>query len=1357
MTSQRRTGRGHAHPYSTAGGGIALEHAYGGLLLAALLQEAPVTGLDADVTPVEVRFQQQAYAVDDLVVVGRSQARERRLLIAVRRNPVITGRNAKFVELLSRFLHTLLEHRDKFVDGTWRLGLAVAGHHSAAQQVRELAHIARGQPTNDDFRAAVAAPRAISRPVGTRLSHLDAAVKAAVDEYGPDLDDDLTYPALTWLLLCALRVIELRLEGDDPADRTNVVAQLGRDVGDAARATDLLRQLNELASGYAVRRARIRITQLHRDLASRFPIVLIDAVTPDGDFDEWWLQDRLTRLPPACERRVLAAWADDPRTTRQLVAALTSVEDQPSAVLGEWARHRPEWLGQAVWQVLLAAGDLAASYGRQSLAAELYLQAVAKGANRREHWLARAALLFDETDHATRRDETLTALGPSEDATDPYARVVVAALTGKTAAAARGLAEWSPTEPTERVHKVVLQLRVLQRDDGSTGPSFLDRGLQILADSLREQWTTGLAVVRARLLILRVRRGESPSPDADLREAGELALRARNDRRSYCGNSAEAASLACQAALTAGDPRLAVTIGTINAEGAIESEANSPLVCEHVAIAAIQIGDLDLARQTAARVGNPSARARLEALLAEAEDRDPQSAWRQAIECAEDDEALMQGLVGLAEAGASDLPRLDEFAARHPEAAEEIRAMVELAAGQPGPAIGRLRDRRRTSVVAAITLARAYHAAGRIEDEVQTLRDAADDFRDPSMRYQAAEILVRAGRPAEADQELHALLVRTPTAWQQRPHALRLAAELAFRDQRYDKVAELLDSALQIDPDHDDTRWNLMRVLIRRGDPGRAWQVLAAAPRPLDPSDIADARLWVQLNRRYGDLANTVAGCLRLLRRFPNSEEFNAFIISNLMLPWAPHNELPTQLISEARIEVQRFFQRWPDSRHLSRIDASEPERLLAQMAEMMRPTEEEQLLRAQLNHGLLVGKLPLSLLAAYAGRSYAEVLVRRGSGTLPARLPNPGEINACAEAARGSQDQDAAIDTSAVVVLQTLPADARRAATAVFSRLHTTDEAMLDALAANDGLGLRSADTWVYDEQLGGVRLDVIPQDDADRLAAEAAALVEAFQQISRHPRPPTEPSDTPDVPPLAAWESVVGLAKHRELILWSDDPLQRARARRFGLLATSTPAILEHLADSGQISARTYEDAIRSLVKARVGDLHPVEQRLLELAEDEDWAPGCVAAAIARPGAWTNAAQTAAIFQKLVTIIATRRPETLPRWLFGAVLGACATQRTPTARSNAAARLLALAIHSARASGQLVVDLVAATRNAIHNADDPEQAPSPDPLPASAVLLRDVYTRVVSPALATRYVMATFASLTLADGQAVIRELLA
>jgi hypothetical protein len=159
-----------------------------------------------------------------------------------------------------------------------------------------------------------------------------------------------------------------------------------------------------------------------------------------------------------------------------------------------------------------------------------------------------------------------------------------------------------------------------------------------------------------------------------------------------------------------------------------------------------------------------------------------------------------------------------------------------------------------------------------------------------------------------------------------------------------------------------------------------------------------------------------------------------------------------------------------------------------------------------------------------------------------------------------------------------------------VFSRLHTTDEAMLDALAAKDELGLRGTGTWVYDEQLGGVRLDVIPQEDADRLADEVAALVEAFQQISRHPRPPTEPSDTPDVPPLAAWESVVGLAKYRELILWSDDPLQRARARRFGLLATSTPAILAHLADSGQISASTYEDAIRSLVRARVGDIHPV-----------------------------------------------------------------------------------------------------------------------------------------------------------------------
>ena len=77
---------GYASAYSTGGGGVVLEHAYGGALLAELLLGGPVAGLGNDVTPVRVGFQQSAHSpVDDLTVTGEGRGGRRTLFIGVRR------------------------------------------------------------------------------------------------------------------------------------------------------------------------------------------------------------------------------------------------------------------------------------------------------------------------------------------------------------------------------------------------------------------------------------------------------------------------------------------------------------------------------------------------------------------------------------------------------------------------------------------------------------------------------------------------------------------------------------------------------------------------------------------------------------------------------------------------------------------------------------------------------------------------------------------------------------------------------------------------------------------------------------------------------------------------------------------------------------------------------------------------------------------------------------------------------------------------------------------------------------------------------------------------------------------------
>jgi hypothetical protein len=246
-----------------------LEHAYGAVLLAALLRQTPVDGLGAEVTPVEVRFQQGAsHPVDDVVVVGRCPTGERRMFVAVRRNPTIGPSSASFVDLLADYVRMVVDHRAEFEAGRWRLALAVAAPHTASAEVATLAWHARKHRSQAEFRAALNAAQATRAKIRERLRTFDAAVDAAAGQVGVDTDRD----ELTWDLLRALRIIHLALEGDDPADRSRTVSELKLVVGGVAQATDLWRHLLELSAGYAQAAATVDRDLLLRDLSARLDL-----------------------------------------------------------------------------------------------------------------------------------------------------------------------------------------------------------------------------------------------------------------------------------------------------------------------------------------------------------------------------------------------------------------------------------------------------------------------------------------------------------------------------------------------------------------------------------------------------------------------------------------------------------------------------------------------------------------------------------------------------------------------------------------------------------------------------------------------------------------------------------------------------------------------------------------------------------------------------------------------------------------------------------------------------------------------------------------------------------------------------
>ena len=258
-----------ANPYSAGGGGVVLEHVYGATLLAALLLGAPLDLMGDELAIDEVAFQARGTSpIDDYVVTGSTEGpatMQRRVAIAVRRDPTMAPSDRKFVKLVGAMLMVLDERWSEIVAGTWRLGLVVAGPHTGASETATLTELARAHPAPDRFRAAVDTPGTTTTQVRQRLGHLERVVKEVLKES----PREETAEVLTWKLLFALRASAVQLEGDVASDRTAWVDRLRPLATGATDASSLFEQLAGLAARYAPIAAEVGEATLRRDLAGR--------------------------------------------------------------------------------------------------------------------------------------------------------------------------------------------------------------------------------------------------------------------------------------------------------------------------------------------------------------------------------------------------------------------------------------------------------------------------------------------------------------------------------------------------------------------------------------------------------------------------------------------------------------------------------------------------------------------------------------------------------------------------------------------------------------------------------------------------------------------------------------------------------------------------------------------------------------------------------------------------------------------------------------------------------------------------------------------------------------------------------
>lgn len=254
--------------YSTGGGGVALEHKYGAVLLSQLLAGDPIGDLGADITPLSVLFQASIHSqVDDLVVTGiASNGDSMSVSIGVRRAPKLVPSHNPTVKLFGAFLKVVSEKWNDIETGKQRIVLAVASSDAAISELRHLTSMASASTNSESFRDKVARTGGTNRRVRSRLTRIDEIIAKASNEIGINSTAfDLT--SMTWRLLLALSVRELRLEEGNDADRSNAISVLRSfQRGDVSEADLLFSRLVELVGQYAPTGSEVSEPKLRRDL-----------------------------------------------------------------------------------------------------------------------------------------------------------------------------------------------------------------------------------------------------------------------------------------------------------------------------------------------------------------------------------------------------------------------------------------------------------------------------------------------------------------------------------------------------------------------------------------------------------------------------------------------------------------------------------------------------------------------------------------------------------------------------------------------------------------------------------------------------------------------------------------------------------------------------------------------------------------------------------------------------------------------------------------------------------------------------------------------------------------------------------
>ena len=951
----------------------------------------------------------------------------------------------------------------------------------------------------------------------------------------------------------------------------------------------------------------------------------------------------LGHLPPLIAepaRGLQSRWPDMDRLISEVAASKNR-----RTLLREWGEVVPSWMSQAPPCAHAILGTLAASYGENMAAIEHFTRAVQEGCAPRAYYLARAGQCAEAAGDHQR------ALGLLEEATragDDYANAIVAAIEGRLDDADSHLSVWEVRQPEQRYEKGVLQAR-LERARGNLSVA-VSKYEQVAEDC----GAFGVLLEAAEVLLQRGVLRRTADRLADARRALELALRSRDSRRAWGGDSVSPAALAVIASVLSGDLEGAWRLtqpaptGDANAE-----EAADARIREHAAITAALTGRVAEARALFPSMVDDFPRLCVVATLLErGEIIDPRytsttHAWSAAIGFARNASEKLQAARALAEEGVA-APGLDDLAVDYPELVEEIRSIATaLASGEDR--VVRMRASAHQSPVIALRLAEHYRLESQPELAAEALRDAGERWSDPHLMIMAANEYRAAGRPAEAVGAAQRAIASGASQWPGIRDAYILLVEVHSDMGKWNEAADAARALVALDQEDANARWALTRCLHMQRDFPQAWYALTANGRAIEPRSSAEALVWVDLRARCtppGDLLKTL---LEELPKWTGDERVFAAFVQTFLTPPGVAAVPSVDEVEGVRRAIAEFTERFPDSAYFRAVHVDLENPLESIRAEAFDEHRERAL--AEIHEAVKSGRLPLGVLASTAGRTLTEASLRRAAGVVYAQKSMDMSED-LSDALRGAHA--VVIDPTVAHTLRLLSQPTASYLLGAVPNVTTTDSLFDDALHARDSLAHKSTMSLGWDSETGSPVVSTIAESDADWLAEMSAGVVQSLTGIRRLPRTTLKNLGELNSFPNGEWISGVDLALELGCPYWTDDRALGDVARQFGLTSFGTLSLLQWAnKQPGGPSNEIIQAETATLLSNFYVEV-PFSRDVWTLAAQHDgWQPRGIASSLRRPEAWRDLKAVMRFVLQALREVQASDPAALRGWVAAAAVG--------------------------------------------------------------------------------------------------------